>query len=95
MDSGLFSPTGSHDIKFTETQDGVVLYCVIRLKDEFQDLKDNDTSAIKDIFRQTCDSPDEKVPKIGNCFAFTTKWGLGKLNEKELKIRLSVSWFSN
>ena len=54
-----------YDIKLTETQDGVVLYCVIRLKDEFQDLKDNDTSAIRDIFRQTCDSPDEKVPKRG------------------------------
>jgi len=26
---------------------------------------------------------DEGVPKIGDCFAFTTKWGLGKRSEKE------------
>ena len=64
MDSGLFSPPGISDIKFTETQDGIVLYCVIRVREDFQDSTDNETSAIKDIFRQACSSPDQIVPKI-------------------------------
>jgi hypothetical protein len=65
LDSGLFSPTGvSSDIKFAETQDGIVLYCAIRIREEFQDSTDTETSATKDIFRQACSSPDHVVPKI-------------------------------
>ena len=64
IDSGLFSPPGISDIKFAETQDGIVLYCAIRLRDEFQDNNDVETLAIKDVFRQACLSPEDAVPDI-------------------------------
>ena len=64
IDSGLFSPPGISDLKFAETQDGIVLYCTIRLRDDFQDSNDVETLAIKDVFRQACLSPDHTVPNI-------------------------------
>ena len=64
IDSGLASPPGDADIKFTETQDGVVLYCAIRLREEFYNSNDNETSAIRDVFRQTCLTPDQGIPNI-------------------------------
>ena len=64
IDSGLLSSPGGDDVKFVETQEGVVLYCAIRLKDVFQDANDTETSATKDVFRQTCLSSDPMIPNI-------------------------------
>ena len=56
---------------------------LLKRKRKFQWIKIGNSKQYAKLFLDDFYKGDEGVPKIGDCFAFTTEWGLGKISEKE------------